>query len=599
MFAMKRKNVRQFRINLFATTAVIGGAIAFGGIVRNAVAQYPYESKVDLRFDHWHSYEEMTEALHELVDAYPDLLSIQSLGKSIGGKEMWLVTLNNRKTGNDTEKGAMFIDGNIHGNEIQAGETILYSIWYLTKSYGKIERLTKLVDERAFYFLPMENPDGRTVWFEGPSTPHYLRGGIKPTDNDHDGLYDEDGYDDLDGDGSITSMWVRDPLGRYKRDPKDDRFFIRVGQDEEPGGWTNLGSEGIDNDGDGQINEDGIGGYDPNRNWPSDWQPDHVQFGAKDYPFSLPETRAIGRFIETHPNIAAFQSYHNSGGMILRGPGASYVSYPREDRRFYDELGRKGEKMLPFYRYMIIYKDLYTVHGGEVNWAAEGLGIASFTNELWSDKRMYMKQDGPTQEETRDFRDYLQFGDVYTPYSEYDHPTYGKVLIGGTKKYSSRVTPPWALEEGCHRNFAFTMFHADEMPQVGWGLSQVHSLGNNIWQITVEVKNEKIIPTITAQAWINHIGNRDYLECKTTKGRTTVAAGGTVTSFLPTAKLDAVEDHPEKLWNDRGIGSHGNKLFRFIVSGSGSVDLVYYSEKGGTVKQTIELKEKAVETPED
>ncbi|HIA72756.1 MAG TPA: hypothetical protein EYO01_08700, partial [Phycisphaerales bacterium] len=132
-------------------------------ITSTSFAQAPYPSKVDLRFDHWYDYAEMSKALHDLVDAYPELLSIESIGQSVGGRELWLVTLNNPKTGSDREKTAMFIDANIHGNEIQAAETVLYSIWYLCKSYGVIERITELIDERSFYFMPMENPDGREV----------------------------------------------------------------------------------------------------------------------------------------------------------------------------------------------------------------------------------------------------------------------------------------------------------------------------------------------------------------------------------------------------------------------------------------------------
>ena len=104
----------------------------------NLQAQAPYPSKVDLRFDHWYDYAELTQALHDLVDAYPELLIIESMGKSVGGRDLWFVTLNNPKTGSDLEKTAIFIDGNIHGNEIQAAETVLYSIWYLCKSYGVI-----------------------------------------------------------------------------------------------------------------------------------------------------------------------------------------------------------------------------------------------------------------------------------------------------------------------------------------------------------------------------------------------------------------------------------------------------------------------------
>ncbi|MHC4414967.1 MAG: M14 family metallopeptidase [Planctomycetota bacterium] len=572
---------------------VLAAAFLLPGFgAESARAQYPYPSKVDLRFDHWYDYEEMTRALQELAEAYPELVTLESIGTSVGGRELWLVTINNPKTGPDTEKTAMFIDGNIHGNEIQAAETVLYSIWYLTKSYGRIERLTRLIDERAFYMLPMENPDGREVWFHQPSTPSYLRGGIQPTDNDYDGLYDEDPPDDLDGDGHITRMWKRDPLGRWKRDPDDDRFFIRTEPDEPPGGWTSVGREGVDNDGDGQVNEDGPGGYDPNRNWPSDWQPSHIQFGAGDFPFSLPETRAIGAFLLAHPNVAAFQSYHNSGGMILRGPAAGYLTYPAADVRVFEEIQETGAELLPFYRPMITHRDLYTVHGGEKGWAYEGLGIVGFTNELWTDKRMFAAQERPSTEQRRRFRDLLQFEDVYVPYREFDHPTYGRILIGGTKKYSSRVTPPWLLEEGCHRNFAFTMFHADQMPKIEWGLLRVAKAADDLWEITVEVTNEKIIPTILALARQKKIGARDVLTCATPETARTVASG-TVSSLLPTAKLEAVERNPERIWNERGVRGRGRRLFRFIVEGSGSVELTYASQKGGTIRRAVEL----VETP--
>ncbi|MHC4101744.1 MAG: M14 family metallopeptidase [Planctomycetota bacterium] len=579
------------------TARTVGAVVvlALAGLgARSAWAQYPYPSKVDLRFDHWHDYEQMTEALQDLAEAYPELLTLDSIGKSVAGRDLWLVTLNNPETGPDSEKAAIFIDGNIHGNEIQGGETVLYTIWYLTKSYGRIERLTKLINERAFYLMPMENPDGREVWFHQPATSSYLRGGVQPTDNDYDGLYDEDPPDDLDGDGHITTMWKQDPLGRYKRDPEDERFFVRVDRDEPPGGWSRVGREGIDNDGDGQINEDGPGGYDPNRNWPSDWQPSYIQFGAGDYPFSLPETRAIGEFLLAHPNIAAYQSYHNAGGMILRGPGAEYVPYNAADIRVFEAIQKTGEELLPFYKAMIIHKDLYIVHGGESTWAYEGLGVIGFTNELWTDRRMYAREERASTEERRKFRDLLQFGDVYVPYHEFEHPTYGKILIGGTTKYSSRVTPPWMLEEGCHRNFAFTMYHADQMPQVEWGLVRVEPRAEGLWELTVEVTNEKIIPTILGHARAKKIGARDVITCTPGDGAEVVASG-TVSSLLPGAKLDAVERSPGRIWNERGISGRGRRLFRFIVTGSGSVELAYVSQKGGTIHRTVELAETEID----
>jgi hypothetical protein len=560
-------------------------------------AQAPYPSKVDLHFDHWYDYAEMTTAIHDLVEAYPELLSLDSIGKSVGGLDIWLITLNNSKTGSDREKTAMFIDGNIHGNEIQAAETVLYSIWYLCKSYGVIDRITELIDERSFYFVPMENPDGREVWFHEPATPHFLRGGIRPVDNDHDGLIDEDGPDDLDGDGHITSMWIRDELGRYEIDEDDPRFFTRVESDDPPGGWSRLGEEGIDNDDDGRVNEDGIGGYDPNRNWPADWQPEWIQYGATDYPFSLPETRAIGEFLLDHPNVAACQSYHNAGGMILQGPSASYMKYPRSDERVHTVIANKGAELLPFYKPMIAYKDLYTVHGGEDGFTYETLGIVSFTNELWSDKRMYATDEYPSKEKRKQFRDLLQFEDVFVPYHEVDHPTYGKIMVGGTKKYSSRITPPWMLEEGCHRNFAFTMFHADEMPLLQWGALDVKKLGFNLWKVTVEVSNDKLIPSRTAMAAKHHIGSPDIMTCTSTNS-SQVATSGTVRSLQKTTKLDVIEsEHPQKILVNNGINGKDSTLFQFIVDGFGEVEFSYKAEKGGILHRKVQLKEQFVPKP--
>ncbi len=575
------------------------GVLAMSLLCGPAFAQKHVPSKVDISWNRFYDYKEMTALLKQLEKAYPDLLSLQSLGQSEQGREMWLMTLNNSDTGKDTDKPAMYIDGNIHGNEVQAMEVVLYSIWYLAKMYGNNDDITELIDRCAFYFVPSVNPDGRANWFREPNTPHSQRSGQRPTDNDFDGDLDEDGPDDLDGDGHITSMWRFDPNGRYRRSAKDPRIIERVGPDEK-GELSRAGSEGIDNDGDGRINEDGAGGYDMNRNWPGGWQPNYIQFGAGDFPFSFPETAAIGKFILAHPNIAAAQSYHNSGGMILRGPGAKFREnlYPRGDRAVYDLLGAAGEEMLPYYDYMIIYADLYTVHGGTVNWTSEQLGVVSFTNELWTDTWITKSDDTRLDSEARmRWIDRMMFGQTFTEYSEYDHPTLGKVLIGGGNKYSSRNTPTFMLEEEAHRNFAFTMFHAGEMPAIEMPWIEVKKLSKNLWQITIEIENTKIIPTRTNIAAQNDIGTPDIL---TVRGKgVEVVTSGTLGDRFDTT-LSPVEHRPGRMLVERGIGSRSISTFRFIVTGTSGADVTisYEAEKTRNIKQTIKLEEKVYEAEE-
>jgi len=555
-----------------------------------ALAQQQIQSEVDVSWNRFYDYDEMTTIIHDLVDAYPELLTLESIGKSEQGRDMWLITLNSPKTGDAADKPAMYIDGNVHGNEIQASETVLYSIWYLTKSYGHVDQLTELMDRVSFYFLPTQNPDGRAEWFENPNSPHSARTGQRPTDNDFDGLLDEDGPEDLDGDGHITRMWKLDPNGSYRRNELDPRIIERAPEGIQ-GNLSRLGSEGIDNDGDGRINEDGPGGYDMNRNWASDWQPNYIQYGAGDYPFDRLETKAVADFILEHPNIAAGQSYHNTGGMILRGPGAKYLGnlYPRSDKSVYDKLGEAGEDILPYYDYMIIHADLYTVHGGFVNWLAEGLGIVSFTNELWTNSRIMPDPDREYSDAERmHWQDRMLFGQTFTNFTQYDHPTHGKVLIGGGTKFSSRVTPPFMLEEGCHRNFAFTMFHAANMPEIAFKWVGIKKLESNLWEITVEIENDKIIPTRLALAAQKKIGLPDLLSITGPE----VVLSGTLSDRFDKS-LQPTDDRPALIFVDRGIPGDDQSTFRFIVQGkSGAkVNLHYSAEKATDIEVEFSLRE--------
>ncbi len=575
---------------------IVALLIAFFGH-SGALAQQQLKGKVDLAWNRFYDYDEIVAMARQLVAAYPSLLSMEEVGKSAQGRPMFIITLNNAATGAASTKPAMWIDGNIHGNEIQASETVMYSIDYLCKAYGSVPSLTQLVDECAFYFAPSLNPDGRANWFHAQNNPHSSRTGMVPTDSDRDGSKDEDGPDDLDGDGSIGQMWRKDPRGTHRRSTKDPRVLEPVPSEPRPDGtfefgdWSRAGQEGIDNDGDGSINEDGPGGYDMNRNWPGDWQPEHIQYGAGDYPLSYPESVCMAEWILKHPNIAAGQSYHNAGGMILRGPGAKYrdAIFDHRDIAVYDSIAKAGAEMLPFYRPMVVHEDLYTVHGGSIDWLAESLGVVSFTNELWTDNRILQNGAEPNQEQETHWRDRVLFGQTTTPWKEIDHPELGTVLVGGGNKWSSRIPPPFMLEEEAHRNFAFTAFHAQQMPKVSFRDTRVKQLGPSLWEITVEVTNERRIPTRTVRASSAKIGLPDLLTLTGAEGR--VVAGGRLPNRHATA-FEAVRHHPEELLVDAGIPGLGTETFRFVVEGKAgaAMRLRFAGEKFRTIERTILLE---------
>ena len=557
-----------------------------------ASAQPHIPGRVDIAFNRYVDHNGLNEHLKEIAGAYPDIVTLTTIGHSREGREMIVAIVNNPETGKHTDKPAMWIDGNVHGNEIQAAEAVVYSLWYLTKAQGESKDLTELLDNYSFYFLPSQNPDGRQAWFEQVQTPHSSRHSRRPVDNDRDGQFDEDPPEDLDGDGSITTMWKEDPSGDWLRDELDPRVFKRARTSEgEKGKWIWLGSEGIDTDGDGRINEDGPGGDDMNRSWPTAWQPRYVQNAATTYPLADPETRAVAEFILAHPNIAAGQSYHNSGGMMLRGPGASWRNseYPGQDRRVYDEIGRVGEIMLPYYNYYVIYDDLYTVHGGFVNWLAEGLGILSFTNELMAPGKFFQREGQMDQEKSKLWRDRMAFGTTFTEYKEFDHPEHGKVLIGGTNKWASRSTPNFMLEEECHRNFAFTMFHASHMPLVSFERIEVKQLDGNLWQVTVEIENEKLIPSRLAVARLRGIGTNDIVTCEPSAGK--VITSGTLSSWID-KEFRAVRTEPGRVQLPAGIRGHGSQILRFIVTGKSgdTVKVAFTAQKAKNIETFVELK---------
>ena len=556
---------------------------------------------VILPYNRYYDYDEMTEALKKLVKIYPQFLDLQSIGKSIEGRDMWVVTINNPKTGTEMDKAAMYIDGNIHGNEVQGGETILYTIDYLMKNYGVVEKVTRLVDERVFYLIPMVNPDGRAHWFDTEKFGGGGRSGMRPTDDDNDGLLDEDGYDDLDGDGLILQMRKKVDRGRYRISKEDPRLLEPAPQGEF-GDWEMLGNEGIDNDGDGRINEDGPGGYDMNRNWPADWQPNYVQRGAGDYPLSYPETACIAAFIMDHPNIAGVQAYHNSGGMILRGPGdQSQGPYPAGDRRVYDFIGKRGEEILPFYRYMIIWDDLYPVRGGFVNWTSEELGIFSFSNELWSRNQYANKTPEPSSGETEDrfaryrrgsvdrlkFDDYVEMGARYVEWKPFRHPVYGDIELGGWVRMTGRVPPNFMLEELCHRNAMFTLYHADQMPLAAIEDIKAERIGNDTHKLWVTVINMRVMPTLSELAWRNKLIRPDIL---TVEGRgLRVVSAGTVTDPL-LKQVTLIEHKPARVLIENGIPGNGSRTYQFIVSGSGNATIRLDCLRGGKDEKSISLR---------
>jgi len=173
------------------------------------------------------------------------------------------------------------------------------------------------------------------------------------------------------------------------------------------------------------------------------------------------------------------------------------------------------------------------------------------------------------------------------------HPTLGTVMVGGQNKWSSRVTPHFLLEEECHRNFAFTTFHASQMPLLRKGHTHVRSLGNGVWEVSVELCNDRRIPTRTGRAADKGIGRPDLLTVGLGDPAGVVAAGGVAEGGVLDRTFTPVKAEPSRLRVERGIPGLGSTVFRFIVraSAGSTARLRYESQKATPLDVEVVLQE--------
>jgi len=115
-------------------------------------------------FDVFLKYDALTRLLFDYADAHPTLVSVDSIGKSHEGRDIWVATVTNTATGVAADKPAFWADGNIHAAELTASTAVLYFLHQLCSGYGapteEGRQITQLLDTRTIYLCPRLNPDG-------------------------------------------------------------------------------------------------------------------------------------------------------------------------------------------------------------------------------------------------------------------------------------------------------------------------------------------------------------------------------------------------------------------------------------------------------
>lgn len=446
-------------------------------------------------WNRYYSHDETNQILRSYAERFPKLTKFYSIGKSYKGADLTLIEVTNQDTGPAEEKPAFYVDGNIHSGELTGSAVTLYLAGYLLEHYGKDPEVTELVDSRTFYLRPKFNPDGADLALLKDIS---LRSTIRPWDDDDDGTADEDPAEDLNGDSFITQMRIPDSNGNMKISGEDPRLMVRREEKEVNGSYYRVASEGIDNDHDGRLNEDGIGGIDMNRNFPRNWEPEYLQPGAGPFPLSEPETYATIKFIDAHPNIMGIVHNHTSGGFVYRLPSSSDpTQFNKDDLALIEALSAKyttitGRPVVPSSTDPVKHR-----YGTLIGWAYEDRGIIGWVPEYWPGISADYDGDGTTSDlERLRFNDENLGGKYFVSWRPFDHPDFGKVEIGGWRsRFISQNPPPELLEKECALQIPWLLYLAHQSPLLRMTNPIVTSIGEGKFQIEVTVQNEGFLPT--------------------------------------------------------------------------------------------------------
>jgi hypothetical protein len=502
-----------------------------------------YEAGETLTFDRFHTMDVMYAWMYRWEEMYPDLVDIYEVARSFEGRPILQATLTNTATGPATDKPAAFFEGNRHSGEVTAAESALWLMQHLVENYGSDAEITHLLDTRAIYIRPKNNPDGSMLYL---NTAQSNRSTNRPTDNDGDGLLDEDAPDDLNGDGVINQIRYRPRPGTDDRatmvtDERDSSGrLLRRAEEGEEAEWV-VSSEGLDNDGDGRVNEDGIGGLDLHRNYVENWRPEPgldrtgrgwTQRGAGAYPLSEVETRSVVVWLLENPNISVANSMDTRVPMHLRAPSTSpgpermypedlahyeyfdslamsITGYPWAGDVYHDYSSRRDEDAGPM--------DGSPLFGHGPDFGYWYYGSIWYGDELWDGGNFGdLNDDG--EEDSLDaliWDDRENDGQAFNEWTAYQHPVFGEVEIGGWHpKFFSQNPPAVELEGWARDQGLFNLAMAKHLPLLemdGVDVRRTERDGDlSTYEVTVKWKNVGGLPTFLRQALLVKIVREDH-----------------------------------------------------------------------------------------
>ncbi|WP_276483240.1 M14 family metallopeptidase [Paraflavitalea pollutisoli] len=519
-------------------------------------------------------YQQQTSRLQALTKQYPQLASIKSIARTNGNKDIWMLTIG---SGNNTSKPAIAIVGGVEGQHLLGAELAIGFAEDLLKGSSS-DSIKALLNKTTFYVFPNMSPDASEQYFA--ALKYERSGNATTTDDDRDGKTDEDGYDDLDGNGKITWLRVKSPLGIYKLHPDDSRVLIKADAAKGEKGEYLLYAEGIDNDKDKLYNEDGPGGISFNRNFTYK----HPSFtpGSGEFAVSEKENRALVDQLFDLFNVYAvfsFSTDNNLSSPIAYNPAAAnqrivagYLEPDAKANALVSELYNKvtGMKEAP----------KSTPAGGDFgSWGYYHYARYSFSTPGWfvpkakpdtAKKEKALSVDDPTA-------NYLRWAaqqgitNTFTPWKAIQHPDFAgqTAEVGGIDPFVL-INPPYKLvPDIVKKHTSFIVQVAAYQPELDLVNVKTEKLGNGLTRISLEVANKGVFASHTK------LGERSYwikrIQVKVNTASTQTVISGRKNQLLNS--LDGLSAQP----------------LTWLIKGSGKVTIEAGSPTTGTAKTDINL----------
>ena len=464
--------------------------------------------KTTFKYDHYYKYEEMLDVINYFNDNYKDFFTKKIIGTSTLNKEIIACILSDNSK-SYLKKPAMYIDGNTHAGEVTGSMAAIYFVDYYLTNLNEFKQLLK---DYTIYVIPRIAVDGAEEYL---TTPNTLRSLNKEYKYQHDGLIEKD----LDDDGVIRMMKVKDDLGAWVENGNDFNLSLRE-PDQIDGDFYNLYIEGeIENYSNNNFKvQDLKFGMDFNRNYPFGWFNDARQKGAGDYPLSNPETKAVVDFVINHPNINIVSTNHTCGGVFLSPPGTYPSSEGNKfDMKVYKTIGEMATKetgypVVNIFDSFITDKANYS-SGAFDDYCYENHGIYAYTIELWD---IYNKIKKPV--DWKNFKKPEINDDIKTvaalakwvkevcpeelkPWTKVMHPQLGEVELGGVNyKFTYQNPPAKMLLDEIEKASKFYIRYLKSMSKIVVKKAYVTQIKDDIYQIDLTIANSGYLPTYLSEA---------------------------------------------------------------------------------------------------